>query len=68
MNTQKLKGLIVSYDGDQASLAKAMGISRSRFNAKLHEREGAQFSRSDIVFIRDRYNLSQREVEDIFFS
>ncbi len=67
MNSQLLKGIIKIHDGSQSALAEAMGLSLSRLNAKINE-TGAEFSQSEIVFIRDRYNLSQSQVTDIFFS
>ena len=66
MNSQLLKGMIKIHDGSQSVLADAMGLSLSRLNAKINE-TGAEFSQSEIVFIRDRYNLSKSEVTDIFF-
>lgn len=66
MNSQMLKGLIKSYDGNQSVLAEAMGLSLSRLNAKINE-TGAEFSQSEIAFIRDRYELSRAQVTDIFF-
>lgn len=66
MNSQLLKGIIKIHDGSQSALADAMGLSLSRLNAKINE-TGAEFSQSEIVFIRDRYKLSTSEVTDIFF-
>ena len=67
MNSQMLKGIIRMKDGSQSVLAEAMGISLSRLNAKINE-TGAEFSQSEIVFIRDRYKLSRKQVTDIFFN
>ena len=67
MDSQKLKGLIVTYDGTQEELAKAMGISLSRLNAKINE-TGAEFTKTEIEFIRDRYKMSRKQVMDIFFA
>lgn len=67
MNKQLLKGLIIANDGNQSTLAEAMGISLSRLNAKINE-TGAEFSQSEIAFIRDRYKLNKSQVVDIFFS
>lgn len=67
MNSQKLKGLITANDGNQSTLADAMGISLSRLNAKINE-TGAEFSQSEIAFIRDRYKLNKSQVVDIFFT
>jgi len=67
MNSRMLKGLIKIHDGKQSVLADAMGLSLSRLNAKINETD-AEFTQSEIVFIRDRYKLSTSEVTDIFFS
>ncbi len=66
MNSQLLKGYITSNDGSQSVLADAMGISLSRLNAKINE-TGAEFTQSEIAFIRDRYKLNKSAVTDIFF-
>lgn len=67
MDSQKLKGLIVTFDGNQENLAKAMGLSLSRLNAKINE-TGAEFTKTEIEFIRDRYKMSRKQVMDIFFT
>lgn len=67
MNTQMLKGIIVANDGSQKVLAEAMGISLSRLNAKMNE-TGAEFNKSEIQFIRERYKLTRKQVMDIFFT
>lgn len=66
MDKQKLKGLIVANDGSQAVLAKAMGLSLSRLNAKINE-TNAEFTKGEIVFIGNRYNLTREDVATIFF-
>lgn len=66
MNSQKLKGLIVTYDGNQQTLAEAMGISLSRLNAKINGWDGAQFTRDEMLFIRDRYKLTVKQFDEIF--
>lgn len=66
MNSQLLKGLIKTYDGTQAQLADNLGISLSRLNAKINE-TGAEFGQSEIATIRDRYNLTDEQVVNIFF-
>lgn len=67
MKSQELKGLIIAKDKKQLVLAKAMGISLSRLNAKINETSGAEFTQSEIAFIRDRYKMSNTQVNDIFF-
>lgn len=66
MNSQMLKGIITMNDGSQAILADAMGLSLSRLNAKINE-TNAEFTQSEIAFIRDRYRLTKSQVSDIFF-
>ena len=67
MKSQILKGIIKMYDGSQSVLADAMGLSLSRLNAKINETGGAEFSQSEIAFIRDRYRMSKSQVADVFF-
>ena len=67
MNKNALKGLIVANDGNQQTLADAMGMSLSRLNAKINEQD-AEFNKSEIEFIRRRYKLSRKQVMDIFFT
>lgn len=66
--SQRLKGLIVANDGNQQTLADAMGISLSRLNAKIKGWHGAQFTQNEMLFIRDRYHLSDLEAAEIFLT
>ena len=68
MNKNALKGLIIAHDGNQTVLAEAMGMSLSRLNAKINEKSGAEFTKSEIEFIRNRYKMSRKQVMDIFFT
>ncbi|MEG2521288.1 MAG: hypothetical protein RSA49_00230 [Anaerovoracaceae bacterium] len=66
MNKQMLQSLIVLRDFKQENLAKALGISLSRLNAKMNE-NNAEFTQSEITAIRDRYKLTDKQVGSIFF-
>ena len=66
MNSKLLKEIIKAKDRSQSVLADAMGISLSRLNAKINETK-AEFTQSEIAFIRDRYNLTYEEIGTIFF-
>ena len=68
MNKQKLVGVMHGNGDRQEDLAKAIGISPQRFNAKLNETDGAEFTQGEIKSIRERYNLSADEVDEIFFA
>ena len=66
MQKNLLKSYIVRYDGSQGVLAKAMGLSLSRLNAKINE-TNASFNIKEMCFIRDRYNLNDTDFVQIFF-
>lgn len=68
MNKNKLVGVMHSNGDTQELLAKAIGCSLQRFNAKLNERNGAEFTQGEIHIIKERYQLSGKELETIFFS
>lgn len=67
MNKAKLMGVIVGHGDTQVSLAEAMGLSVSRFNAKINEREGAEFTQTEIQLLINRYRLTPEDVSSIFF-
>ena len=68
MNKQKLVGIMHGHGDRQEDLAKAIGISLQRFNAKINETDGAEFTQSEIQRIKERYNLTSDEVDAIFFT
>ena len=68
MNPNLLKSHIIRVDGSQKNLAIAMGISLSRLNAKINESSDAEFKQGEIDFIKNRYGLSNDEVNAVFFN
>ena len=66
MNPNKLKALLVLHGETAGALAKALGITPHTLSAKLHGRKG-DFTRNEIYLIKDRYNLTASEVDEIFF-
>lgn len=68
MNPKKLKGKMAEYGDRQSDLAKAVGVSPSRLNAKINEKDGADFTGNEIKAIIERYGLTDREVIEIFFA
>ena len=58
----------ITYKDTQSTLASAMGLSLSRLNAKINERDDAAFTQSEMAFIINRYKLSSDEAMSIFFS
>ena len=67
MNKALLRAEMIKHGDTQETLATAMGISLSRLNAKINS-ENAEFRQTEIIFIKDRYNLSAADVDSIFFN
>jgi len=68
MDILKLKSIMVLNGDTGEILAKAIGISPQTFSAKLNEKNGSEFTQSEINTIRERYKLSPEDVEMIFFT
>ena len=51
----------------QEEVAKRIGISLSRFNAKLNETGGAEFSLGEAKSLVELFHLSPKQVDQIFF-
>ena len=59
----------MALNGDNdGKLAEYLGLSRSRFSAKINETGGAEFNQGEISKIKQRYNLTADEIDSIFFS
>ena len=67
MNKNMFVSKMKLFGDTQEVLAKALGISLSRLNAKINETDGAEFTQSEITFIKIRYHLTAEEVDIIFF-
>jgi hypothetical protein len=67
MNKALLHSFMVRFGDTQLTLAMAMGISLSRMNAKINNKS-AEFTQSEILFIKNRYKLTARELDEIFFA
>ena len=64
----RFRGLGDVYKRQQEDLAKAIGISLQRLNAKINETGGAEFTQGEIQGIKERYKLTPDEVDNIFFA
>lgn len=67
MNTRLFESKMVLHGDTGGTLAEALGLSRQQFSAKKNETNGAEFTQGEIKIIKERYNLSPQEVDDIFF-
>ena len=68
MNKNMLAGIMRAHGDTQAVLAHEIGISTQSFNAKINEKCGREFQRSEIQKIKDRYGLDDETVGRIFFA
>ncbi len=67
MNKNALVSKYKLHGDRQEDLAKYIGISVQRFNAKLNGTDGAEFTQGEIQKIKEKYNLTGEEVNAIFF-
>ena len=68
MNSALLKGEIRAKSMTQEDVASRIGVSLSRFNAKLNNYGGAEFSLGEIRAIKALLRLDSGKVNAIFFS
>lgn len=66
MNGNKLRSKMVLHGDTGRNLAKALGISQQAFSHKLNGK--ADFTQREIQLIKNRYELSPDEVDNIFFT
>lgn len=68
MNEVLLKSIMVLHKDTQEALADALGLSLSRLNAKIKERDGASFTQPEMAQIIQRYSMNQDQAMAVFFS
>lgn len=68
MNKDMLKGQIRSLGMTQNDAAAKVGVSLSRFNAKINGTDGAEFSLGEIRSLKELLNLNPDQIDLIFFS
>lgn len=67
MNADMLKGKLREHALTQADAASKIGLSLSRFNAKLNETGGAEFSLGEVRALKSLLSLGAQQTEEIFF-
>lgn len=67
MNANLLKGKMMERGMTQEEVAKKIGISLSRFNAKLNETGGAEFSLGEVKSLIELFRLSAKQIDQTFF-
>ena len=67
MNSALLKGEIRAKSMTQEDVAAEIGISLSRFNAKLNNTGGAEFSLGEVRALKELLSLDAEQIDAIFF-
>lgn len=68
MNKNQLRSVMALHGENDGMLAEYLGISKSRFSAKINETGGAEFNQGEILKIKNKYNLTADEIDMIFFN
>ena len=67
MKKNLLEAQMKIHGDRQEDLAKAIGVSLNTFSMKLNGRNDRGFTGTEIQKIKERYNLTAEEVDEIFF-
>lgn len=67
MNSSMLRSIMVLHGDTIRDLAEYLGLTPQSTSDKINER-GTEFKQGEIAMIKERYNLSADQVDDIFFS
>lgn len=68
MNKIALKIIMMKNGDNGLTLSKYLDISRSTLSAKMSENNKSEFTQSEILKIKKRYNLTAYEIDEIFFN
>ena len=68
MNKSLLRSEMVKHKDTQETLARFLGLSLSRLNAKINGWRGASFTQTEIERIQARYELPPEMTGRIFFT
>lgn len=68
MNANLLKARIRELGMTQKDVSDQIGVSLSRFNAKINGTCGAELSLSEIQALKDVLNIMPNQMDSIFFS
>lgn len=68
MNSNLLKGKIKEKNMSQGDVAELIGLSLSRFNAKINTKNGAVFTLGEARSLRKVLSLTEEQFMQIFFS
>ena len=67
MNKKLFESAMKRYGDTQESLANFLGLTRACVNRKINE-STASFTQPEIKSIKERYELTAEEIDEIFFA
>jgi hypothetical protein len=67
MNKKLFRSIMLLNGDTNKTLADFLGISETSVSNKINE-NGTEFRQGQIAAIKERYNLTMAQVEDIFFA
>lgn len=67
MNKELLRSIMILHGETNSDLADLLGISEASVSSKINEKN-TEFKQGEIAKIRLHYNLSDKQVTDIFFA
>lgn len=68
MNKALLKSKMVLHGDNNAKLGKALSIAYQTVSSKINNTNNAEFTQGEIAIMKERYKLSPKEVDEIFFN
>ena len=68
MNKAKYRSKMALFSDTNESVANFLGITPQRNSAKVNGTHGAEYTQSEIAKLKERWKLTAREVDDIFFA
>ncbi|MBQ6163952.1 MAG: XRE family transcriptional regulator [Clostridia bacterium] len=68
MDKMKLRIIMMLNGENNSDLANLLHITPQTVSAKLNETNGAEFTQSEIFAIKDHYELTPDQVDEIFFN
>lgn len=68
INKNLLKSKMALFGDTNETLADAVGLTPQRMSSKINEWNNAEFTQSEMRIIKQRYNLTNDEVDAIFFA
>lgn len=67
MNKNLLRSYMIRHGETQSDIAEVLDITRPTLSRKING-NGGDFTQREIVLLKEHYNLSPEEIDQIFFA